>query len=90
MMHTIKNIVNKILEYRIYSLQILGLGYIVQRQKMIIKISYRNKIMILFALNPFGNIIVYFLCSLTGAMSLTSKKSQKVGDKTLIDLDLDW
>lgn len=33
MMHTIKNIVNKILEYRIYSLQILGLGYIVQRQK---------------------------------------------------------
>ena len=58
---------------------------------MIIKISYRNKIMILFASNPFGVIIiVYFLCSLTGAMSLTSKKSQKVGDKTLIDLDLDW
>ena len=59
-------------------------------EKMIIKISYRNKIMILFASNRFGNIIVYFLCSLTGAMSLTSKKSQKVGDKTLIDLDLDW
>ena len=33
MMQTIKNIVNKILKYRIYSLQILGLGYIVQRRK---------------------------------------------------------